>query len=131
MRMSDGSRAPVSDKLCHMAFDDLARRLGARPGVGGAAGTTDPDQIIAEAQSAARRAAQLRDLVLGPLLLAGALLVMVLWISITRDAATTRDPRNANSSDLFGYSPYVWTVVIGASIVGLHKILRGIGLVKR
>lgn len=56
---------------------------------------------------------------------------MVLWISVTRDAVTTRDPRNANSSDWFSYSPYVWTAVIGAIIVGLHKVLRGIGVFKR
>jgi hypothetical protein len=111
-----------------MAFDDLARRMGAQPG--SASGTTDPDQIIAEAQIAARRAARTRDLVLGVLLLVGGAIIVVLWLSVYARAITTSGLRSKAEHDVWG-SYYIVAAGAGAIIVGVHKLLRGIGVLKR
>lgn len=117
-----------------MAFDDLARRMGASPGTGGSSGsaTVDPDQIIAEAQIAARRAARLRDFVLGPLLLVGGVIIVLLWINVRVHAATTTDPRDTTIRPRdFSMMSYIVVAGVAAIVVGLHKILRGLGVFKR
>lgn len=110
-----------------MAFDDLAKRMGARPGVGSASGITDPDQIVAEAQSAARRAARTQDLVLGPILLIGGFVVLVFWYLLV--VAKTGRPLRVSWTELKGMS-YVAAAGVGALIFGIYKILRGIGILK-
>lgn len=68
-----------------MGFDDLARHMASRDGKKGSA-STDPAQMLAEAAQSARRMQRMRDLILGPILLVGGIVVGLLAYSIgTRD----------------------------------------------
>lgn len=96
-----------------MAFDDLAKRMGASAGEGS---QVDPDQIMAEAQAAARRSQRLSDLVLGPLLLLGGAGIAVLCYLVATQGAL-----------MYGMGMFA----IGAIIVGSQKLLRGVGLLRR
>jgi len=117
-----------------MSFEDAAKRMrGSRGSGAGESPTTgrDPDEIIAEAQIAARRAARIRDLVLGSILLVGGLIVVVLWLAIHADARTTTDPRNTGDAKNLPMFGYLAVAAIGAIGTGIHKLLRGIGILKR
>jgi len=92
-----------------MAFDDLARRMREAHGgkLGDTSQTTDPEQIVDGAVKADRRANIARDLVLGPLLLLGAIAVTAL----THHTASQR-------AGVF--------VACGPAIVGAIKLMRGL-----
>jgi hypothetical protein len=116
-----------------MSFEDAARRMrGSRGSGAGGSPTTgrDPDEIIAEAQIAARRAARIRNLVLGSILLVGGLVVAVLWLAVHADARTTTDPRNTGHAEDLALLDYLGVAAIGAIGTGVHQILRGIGILK-
>ena len=99
----------------HMAFEDVAKRM--KPGRGGQvadAQPIDPDQIIAEAQRAARRSARTSDLILGPMLLAGGAGILWLCYAVAKQGG------------------YMYGMVVAAVVaisIGFRKVARAIGLV--
>lgn len=97
-----------------MSFDDLAKRMGKPRGdIGDSPGTRDPDQIMADAQRAAERSSRISDLVLGPMLLLGGAGILVLCYLVARQGGL-----------MYGMA----VAAIGAILVGLRKVARGLGL---
>ena len=90
-----------------MGFDDLARHMRSVHG-GKLSNATDPDQMVIEAQKAARAAQRRSDLVLGPMLLVGGVGITALSLTVAQE----------------GGGMYV--VAGGAVIAGLAKTARGI-----
>jgi hypothetical protein len=107
-----------------MAFEDAAKRMGGKRGrqAGDGATVTDPDQIMADAVKAARRSSKIRDLVLGPILLVGGLVVGALCASTIRQVGIMHMDRIMDA---------LVVSAIVAIVVGSQKILRGIGILKR
>lgn len=107
-------------------------------GVSDASQSTDPDQIVAEAARAARRAQRLRDLILGPILLGGGLLLALFWYSLIRERdAMLQHPelyQNETALSFVGMGQYIHLLFVAALIGiggGARSILRGIGLLRR
>jgi hypothetical protein len=86
-----------------MGFDDLARHMKARDG-GTMSTSTDPNLMMVEASERAQAQQLLRDLVLGPMLLIGGALVMVLWFRVDRSRLDA--------------SMRAWSWLLMASVVG-------------
>lgn len=93
-----------------MAFDDLARHMRARDG-GSMSTSTDPNLMMVEASERASASQRTSDLILGPLLLAGGLVMLVLATKVAHAG---------------GYVGLLW-VGGGASLLGGGKQLwRGL-----
>src|SRR5882724_5693701 len=108
-----------------MGFDDLARHMASRDGkkklveqVG------DADQIVEEAARADRRMSRRRDLILGPLLLVGGIVVLLLNYLVLVDAADpTPNPHRPPSEG--PYPIYFTVAAASAVIIGLRQTIRG------
>jgi hypothetical protein len=110
-----------------VGFDDLAKHMAARDGrQKSQARATDPDQIVAEALKSDRRANRTRDLVLGPLLLAGGLGLGLVLYSLLRGGVDTGDPRNAGERPPWGILTVCGGFACIAIIAGLLKTIRGL-----
>jgi len=120
-----------------MGFHDVAKRMRSGREVDEAPMAENPDDIMARALEAERRSSRRNDLVLGVLAVVGGGVVAVLWFSMmgqwTRALLGGADPDPRNSSmGLPG--PVVYAIgglALGAIVVGLRKILRGLGVLKR
>lgn len=77
---------------------------------------------MADAQKAAERSSRIKDLVLGPILLVGGLVVGALCVSTIRRVGIMRMDRVMDA---------LVVAVIVAMVTGSHHILRGIGVLKR
>jgi hypothetical protein len=110
-----------------VAFDDLARHMASRDGKKVPVGSAD--QVVAEAQQVARRMSRKRDVILGLLLLVGGLVILGLYGLTYLDAVNpTPSPLRPPSGDMH-FSRYMWYALvasIGAVIVGLQKLIRGL-----
>jgi hypothetical protein len=116
-----------------MGFEDAAKRMRAQHGgdVGGNPLLIDPDRMIADAVEAEKRSQRVKDLVLGPLLLVGGIVVGVLMYSTLRQVVvTTGSLLKALAMTTF-LTKLLLVVPVVATIVGAHKILRGLGVLKR
>jgi hypothetical protein len=110
-----------------MGFEDLAKHMAARDGRKKSSGqATDPDQIVAEAIKSDHRASRTRDLVLGPILLAGGLGLGLVLYSLLRDGVDTADPRNAGPDLHGGFLLTCGGFACIAIIAGLLKTIRGL-----
>jgi hypothetical protein len=109
-----------------MAFDDLAKHMASRDGkrkLGQPVG--NPDQIVADAAKADRRMSRTRDLILGPLLVVGGAIVLVLNLLVILDAHNpTPDPLRPPSQ---GTYPLYFTAAAAAAVLfGLRQTIRGL-----
>src|SRR5688572_27640767 len=110
-----------------MGFEDLAKHMAARDGrKKSQVQATDPDRIVAEALKSDRRMRRTRDLVLGPLLLAGGLGLGLIVYSVLRGGGDTGDPRNAGVEDSGGILLACGGFACVAIIAGLLKTIRGL-----
>ena len=107
-----------------MAFDDLARHMASRDKkklgkVGSAA------DFVAQEAKAERRMNRTRDLILGPILLGGGLLLVVLKLLVLKDA-TDPTPDPMRPPEQGGTYPfYSWILALGMVGVGLTQTIRG------
>lgn len=107
-----------------MGFDDLARHLASRDGkkkLVAQAGSAD--QIVEEAARADRRMSRQRDLILGPLLLVGGSVVLVLNYLVLSSAGTPNPHRPPSEGE---YPLYLIGGSVLAVIVGLRQTIRGV-----
>jgi len=107
-----------------MAFDDLARHMASRGGKKVPVGTAD--QVVAEAEKAARRMSRRRDVILGLLLLVGGLVILGLYGLTILDAFNPTPSRLRPPSGTVGFPIYIAVAGGGAVIVGLQKLIRGL-----
>ncbi len=108
-----------------MGFDDLARHMASRDGkkklveqAGGA------DRIVEEAAREDRRMSRRRDLILGPLLLVGGIVVLVLNYLVFMDA-TDPTPNPHRPPDQGSFKIYFTLAAAAAVIIGLRQTIRG------
>ena len=99
-----------------MGFDDLARHMKARDG-GKLSAFTDPNLMMVEAGERAQSSERTSGLVLGPLLVVGGLVMLVLALSVHRVASEAQLP---------WWWIYIWPAGAGAVIVGGIKLWRGL-----
>jgi hypothetical protein len=111
-----------------MAFDDLARHMAARDGKKMAqAQPASIDQFMAEAADADRRMNRKRDLILGPILLVGGLVMLTLFAFYLMDALDpTPNPQRPPSGNSFLVPTGATVAAAGMVIVGLLQTIRGI-----
>ena len=111
-----------------MAFDDLARHMASRDGKKVA--QTQPagiDQFMAEAAEADRRMNRKRDLILGPLLLVGGLVMLTLFALYLIDALNpTPHAQRPPSGDSFLVPTGATVAAAGMVIVGVLQTIRGL-----
>ncbi len=110
-----------------MGFDDLARHMASRDGKK-AAQTGSVEQLVAEAAEADRRLDRKRDLILGPVLLIGGLVILTFIALYLIDAFTAtphpqRPPESSNRI-LLPIGGVVFSA--GMVITGLLQTIRGL-----
>ncbi len=110
-----------------MAFDDLARHMAARDGKK----PTQPasvDDFLAEAIESERRLSRKRDLILGPVLLLGGLVILAFIALYLADAfSDTPHPQRPPETSNKILVPTGGVVFAGGMvIVGLKKMFRGL-----
>lgn len=108
-----------------MGFDDLARHMASRDGKKKLAEQAgDADQIVEEAARVDRRMSRRRDLILGPLLLVGGIVVLLFNYLVFVDAADpTPNPHRPTSE---GAYPIYFTVAAASAVItGLRWTIRG------
>lgn len=107
-----------------MGFDDLAKHMAARDRRA-LSKAGNASEIMAEAASAERRMNRTRDLILGPIMLAGGLLYFVLVITLFVHAATP-NPNRPPSGTVYVWLPTPAAIyAIGYGIVRTIRGLRG------
>ena len=107
-----------------MAFDDLARHMASRDGKKVPVGSAD--QVVAEAERAARRMSRKRDVILGLLLLVGGLVILGLYGLTILDAYNPRPSSLRPPDDTAVFPIYIPVAGGAAVIVGLQKLVRGL-----
>jgi len=111
-----------------MGFDDLARHMAARDGKKPKAGAANIDNFVAEAAELDRQLARKRDLILGPVLLVGGLVILVLGGLYLLDAMDPRpDPlRPPETGNTYLVPTGAMAFAAGMVLIGLRKTVRGI-----
>jgi hypothetical protein len=98
--------------------------------VGGNPLLIDPDRMVADAAEAEKRSQRVKDLVLGPLLLVGGIVVgLLMYSTLKQAAAATGSMLKTLAMTTYGTKLLLVAPVV-ATIVGAHKILRGLGILK-
>lgn len=107
-----------------MGFDDLARHMAGRDKrtLNTAASA---DELVADAAQADRRMTRTRDLILGPVLLVGGLVLCVLIYVLYRAEANAVVDRHS-TENTFYYSIGGCVIAIGMVIEGTRQTLRGV-----
>jgi hypothetical protein len=116
-----------------MGFEDAAKRMRAQHGkdVGGNPLLIDPERMIADAVEAEKRSQRVKDLVLGPLLVAGGVVVGVLMYSTLMQAVAETGSLWKTLAMTSLYMKLLLFAPVVAVIVGARKILCGFGLMRR
>jgi hypothetical protein len=122
----DGSEASLYTP--RMAFDDLARHMASRDGKKKlAAHAGNADQIVADAAKAHRRMSRTRDLILGPILLVGGAIILVLYLLYILEATDGAPrPERPSGDNLILYSSGLLAVAAGMTISGVVQLVRGL-----
>jgi len=107
-----------------MAFDDLARHMASRDGKKVPVGSAD--QVVAEAEKAARRMSRRRDVILGLLLLVGGLIILGLYGLILLDVFNPTPSPLRPPEDTLRIPIYLPVGGGAAVIIGLQKLIRGL-----
>lgn len=110
-----------------MGFDDLARHMASRDGTKAKPGPITADAFLAEAAESDRRLSRKRDLILGPILLVGGLVVLAFLALYLLDAFDpTPHPERPPGEDTV-LVPIGATVFVGGMVItGLLQTIRGL-----
>ena len=107
-----------------MGFDDLARHMAGRD-KRKLSSAASADELVAEAAHADRRMTRTRDLILGPVLLAGGVVLCVLfYVLYTAEAKAITAPHS--SEDTFYYSIGGAVLAVAMVIQGIRQTMRGV-----
>src|SRR5262245_27399910 len=109
-----------------MAFDDLARHMASRD-KRVLSKAASADEMVAEAAQRHRSQARQRDLILGPALLVGGLVGLVLALLTLADALDPKpNPMRPPEDGTIHFPTFLITASAGATITGLKWTLRGL-----
>jgi hypothetical protein len=109
-----------------MGFDDLARHMAARDKKKLGRENASADEIVADMAKADRRMDRTRNLVLGPILLLGGLIIGTLYVLYILDATDTRPHPNRPPESTFLYWNGALVFAGGMLIVGARQLYRGL-----
>ena len=108
-----------------MAFDELARHMAARDKKKLASNAT-ADELVAEMAKAERRMDRTRNLVLGPILLLGGLIIGTLYLLYFLDALDIAPHPQRHEGDVwilwYGAPVFVGSMIV----VGARQLYRGL-----
>lgn len=109
-----------------MAFDDLARHMAARDKKRVAPAGATADEIVAEMAKADRRMDRTRNLVLGPILLLGGLVIGTLYALYVLDAVDVLPHPARHEGEFWIWSNGAIVLAGGMIIVGARQLYRGL-----
>lgn len=109
-----------------MGFDDLARHMAARDNKKLGPANATADEMVAEIAKSDRRMDRTRNLVLGPILLVGGLVIGVLYVLYLLDATDTTPHPNRPPESSFLYWNGALVFAGGMVIVGARQLYRGL-----
>jgi len=113
-----------------MAFDDLARHMAKRDGKQAPSG--DAQQILADAARADQRMSRSRDLILGPIMMVGGLLILGLYIFYLYGVFTNPPLQDIHEGPggkpvvTYYYSIPLPIITGGMAVLGCLRTIRGI-----
>jgi hypothetical protein len=108
-----------------MGFDDLARHMASRDKKKLGSQSATADELVAEMAKADRRMDRTRDLVLGPILLLGGLIIGTLYGLYVLDVLDVLPHPARHQGDFWVRAPGVVVLSVGMMIVGARRLFRG------